>query len=158
MQLAEQHVITQTDSRYVAIDAAAYASKNLYNAALYEIRQAFIHHGNYLTYGVMDKRMQSHEAYQALPSKVAQQVLRLLEQNWKAFFEALKVYKQTPSKFKARPRLPAYKHKTQGRNVLVYTMQAVSRGKRTLQRRLMRIPAPFELGLSSHVEDPCATL
>ena len=132
MQRVEQHVIDKKDTRYAIIDAAAYASKNLYNAALYEMRQTFIKEGNYLNYGQMDKRMQSHEAYKALPSKVAQQVLRLLEKNWKSFFEAVKAYKETPSRFKARPRLPAYKHKTQGRNVLVYTMQAISRGNRTL--------------------------
>ena len=42
MQRVEQHVIQKKDTRYAAIDAAAYASKNLYNAALYEIRQSFI--------------------------------------------------------------------------------------------------------------------
>lgn len=42
MQLVEQHVIKKTDPRYAIIDAAAFASKNLYNAANYEMRQAFI--------------------------------------------------------------------------------------------------------------------
>lgn len=138
MQLVEQHVIQQKDARYAAIDAAAFASKNLYNAALYEMRQAYIKHHLSLNYGDMDKRMQSHEAYKALPAKVAQQVLRLLEKNWKSFFEALRAYKDDPTGFKARPKLPGYKHKTQGRNVLVYTMQAVSRSKRTLGRRILQ--------------------
>jgi uncharacterized phage-like protein YoqJ len=40
MQLVEQHVIDKSDSRYAVIDEAAFKSKNLYNAALYEIRQA----------------------------------------------------------------------------------------------------------------------
>ena len=30
MQLVEQHVISRTESRYQAIDAAVFASKNLY--------------------------------------------------------------------------------------------------------------------------------
>jgi putative transposase len=152
MQQVEQHVIDKKDTRYATIDAAAYASKNLYNAALYEMRQAFIQDGKYLNYGEMDKRMQSHEAYKALPSKVAQQVLRLLEKNWKSFFEAVKAYKETPSKFKARPRLPAYKHKTQGRNVLVYTMQAVSRGKKTLERRII-VPSGLDIQVKTQ-QDP----
>lgn len=138
MQLVEQHIIDQKDQRYQAIDAAAFASKNLYNAALYEIRQAFLHHSVSLSYPEMDTQMQSHEAYKALPAKVAQQVLRLLEKNWKSFFEGCKAYQDDPSTFKARPRLPGYKHKTEGRNVLVYTMQAISRGKRTLQRRIIQ--------------------
>ena len=45
MQLVEQHVIERDDPRYAVIDEAAVKSKNLYNAALYEIRQAFIHQG-----------------------------------------------------------------------------------------------------------------
>ena len=43
MQLVEQHIIDRCDPRYAVIDEAAFKSKNLYNAALYEIRQAFIH-------------------------------------------------------------------------------------------------------------------
>src|SRR5262245_42234690 len=48
MQLAEQHVIRKTDPRFAAIDQAAFASKNLYNAANYIVRQAYIHEGIYL--------------------------------------------------------------------------------------------------------------
>jgi putative transposase len=127
MQLVEQHVIDRKDPRYAIIDEAAFKSKNLYNAALYEIRQAFIHEGKYLNYSEMDKRMQSHEAYKALPAKVSQQVLRLLDKNWIAFFEARKAYEEDLSKFLGRPRLPKYKHKTEGRNILIYTVQAISK-------------------------------
>jgi putative transposase len=126
MRLVEQHVIQKDDPRYGAIDVAAFASKNLYNAALYVIRQAFIREGRYLSYNEMDKRMQSHEAYQALPAKVSQQVLLLLHKNWIAFFEARKAYEKDPSLFTGRPKLPNYKHKTEGRNILVYTDQAIS--------------------------------
>ena len=37
MQLVEQHVIQKKDVRFAAIDAAAFAAKNLYNAALSEV-------------------------------------------------------------------------------------------------------------------------
>ena len=71
--------------------------------------------------------MQPHEAYQALPAKVAQWVLKGLVNNWKAFHEARESYQCDPSKFTGRPQLPKYKHKTEGRNILVYTVQAISR-------------------------------
>jgi IS605 OrfB family transposase len=138
MQLVEQHVISRTDARFAAIDGAAFASKNLYNAALYEIRQAFILEGKYLPYEEMDKRMKQHEAYKALPAKVAQQVLRQLDKNWKSFFEAREAYKENPSKFLGRPKLPKYKHKTEGRNILIYTDQAISRGKKGLKRGIIK--------------------
>jgi putative transposase len=127
MQLVEQHLIKKGDSRYQVIDHAAFASKNLYNAANYEIRQAYIFQGIYLTYETMYNRMKSHEAYKALPRKVSQQVLRLLEKNWKSYFAAKKAYEEDPSKFLGRPKLPGYKDKQQGRNILVYTIQALSK-------------------------------
>jgi len=129
MQLVEQHVIGRSDPRYKVIDEAAFKSKNLYNAATYEYRQAFIHQGRYLTYNEVQKRMQSHEAYKALPAKVSQQILMVLDNNWKAFREGLAAYNEDPSKFLGRPRPPKYKHKTQGRNILVYTLQALVGGR-----------------------------
>src|SRR5712691_262416 len=138
MQLVEQHCIDKHDPRYATIDEAAFKSKNLYNAALYETRQAFIHQGIYLFYEEMDKRMQSHEAYRALPAKVAQQVLKQVADAWKAFREAKAAYEQNPSKFTGRPHLPKYKHKTEGRNILVYTVQAISRGKKGLKRGIIK--------------------
>jgi len=144
MHLVEKHIIRRGDPRHATLDAACFASKNLYNAALYVIRQAFLLEGKYLNYNEMDRRMQSHVAYKALPAKVAQQVLLLLDRNWKSFFEALDAYRRDPAPFRRRPQLPKYKHKTTGRNVLIYTMQAISRSKRTLGRRLIQ---PSGLGM-----------
>ncbi len=138
MQLVEQHVIERKDPRFAVIDAAAFKSKNLYNAALYEMRQAFIHQGIYLSYEEMDKRMQPHEAYKALPAKVSQHVLKQLADAWKAFREAKAAYEEDSSRFTGRPRLPKYKHKTEGRNILTYTIQAISRSKRTLKRGIIK--------------------
>src|SRR6266702_8474313 len=127
MQLVEQHVIDRKDPRYSVIDEAAFKSKNLYNAANYEMRQTYIFEGRSLSYNEMDKRMQQHEAYQALPAKVAQQVLMQLDKAWTSFFEARQAYEQDPSRFTGRPCLPKYKHKVEGRNILVYTVQALSK-------------------------------
>src|SRR6266567_3249543 len=136
MQLVEQHVIKRTDPRYPAIDQASFASKNLYNAANYEIRQAFIQQGVYLCYEEMHRRLKTHEAYQALPRKVSQQVLRLLHKNWLSFFAAIKAWKADPSPFLGRPKLPKYQDKQQGRNILIYTIQAIS--KHGLKRGLIQ--------------------
>ena len=138
MLLVEKYVIDQNDSRYAAIDEAAFKSKNLYNAGNYEIRQSYILQGKYLNYNEMDRRMQSHEAYKALQAKVSQQVLKQLDHDWDAFFKARAAYKEDPSKFEACPKIPGYKHKTEGRNMLVYTIQAMSRGKKGLKRGMIK--------------------
>jgi len=129
VQLVEQHCINQDDPRYSVIDEAAFKSKNLYNAALYEMRQAFIHRGLHLSYQEMDKRLQPHEAYKALPAKVAQHVLKQVADAWKAFREAKASYEEDPSRFTGRPKLPKYKHKTEGRSILIYTIQALQGGQ-----------------------------
>ncbi|HWS83404.1 MAG TPA: transposase [Ktedonobacteraceae bacterium] len=152
MQLVEKHVIRKSDARFALIDHAAFASKNLYNAALYEIRQHFIFAGKYLSYKQMDKIMQKHEAYRALPCKVSQQVLKLLDKNWKSFFAALEAYNEDPSKFLGRPKLPGYKDKTKGRNILVYTVQALSRP--ALKQGIMK-PSQLEIEIrtrNTHVD------
>ena len=66
MQLVERHVIKRADPRFVAIDAAAFASKNLYNAANYLVRQPFIHEGVYLNYHEMHRCMKDHEEYRGV--------------------------------------------------------------------------------------------
>jgi putative transposase len=126
MHLVERHVIKRTDPRFTTIDAAAFASKNLYNAANYLVRQSFILEGVNLNYHEMHRRMKDHDAYKALPAKVAQWVLRLLAKNWQSFFAALSAWQETPSQFLGHPKLPGYKNKQHGRNLLVYTIQALS--------------------------------
>jgi putative transposase len=155
VQLVEQHVIGKSDPRYLIIDEAAFKSKNLYNAALYEVRQSYIHEGNYLDYSEMDRRMQSHEAYKELPAKVSQQVLVLLNKNWTSFFEARAAYEKDPSRFAGHPRLPKYKHKTEGRSILVYTNQAISRGKRGLKRGIIK---PSQLPIAVKTKQDPATI
>jgi putative transposase len=152
MQLTEQHVINKSDPRFAVIDAAAFQSKNLYNAALYEIRQSYIHEGIYLNYNEMDRRMQSHEAYKALPAKVSQQVLKQLAEVWRSFFEARAAYEQDPSTFTGRPKLPKYKHKTEGRNMLMYTIQAISQGKNGLKRGMIK-PSMLPISVKTQ-QDP----
>ncbi|MEG4585479.1 transposase [Microcoleus sp. MOSTC5] len=127
MQLAERHIIKSTENRFVEIDGLAFKSKNLYNAANYIIRQSFVYGWGYINYNEMNHLMKSHQAYKELPAKVSQQILMILDKNWKSFFEAVKAYKREPTKFTGRPKLPKYKDKVKGRNILVYTIQAISR-------------------------------
>ena len=126
MQLTERHIIKSTEHRFAQIDELAFKSKNLYNATNYVIRQNFIYGWGYVNYNEMNRLMKSHEAYKALPAKVSQQILMVLDKNWKSFFEAVKAYKADSSKFTGRPKLPKYKDKVKGRNLLVYTIQAIS--------------------------------
>jgi putative transposase len=109
----------------VQIDAAAFASKNLYNSALYVMRQRFIADQRVIPYGELDRLMQPTEQYRALPAKVAQWVLKQVCLAWKSYLTACQAWQADPSKFLGHPKLPKYLNK-QGRNLLTYTEQAIS--------------------------------
>jgi putative transposase len=143
MRLVEQHVIEQDDPRWAAIDAAAFASKNLWNAANYLVRQTFIFQGVYLDNTAVYHQMKTHNAYKALPAKVSNQVLIQLDKAWKAFFEAINEWREHPEKFLGRPKLPKYKHKSKGRNLLVYEKGAI--WKRSLDQGMIGLSDLGEL-------------
>src|ERR687886_68818 len=126
MKLVDKHVVRQSSREWKEIDDLSFKSKKLYNRANYEIRQHFFKTNQVLSYNDMARRMQAEESYCALPRKVSQQVLRCLDRNWKAWKEADKAYKKNPFKFLGEPKIPRYKDKEKGRNILVYTVQAIS--------------------------------
>ncbi|WP_236721503.1 transposase [Trichormus sp. NMC-1] len=129
MQVVERHIIQRNHPHYQEIDKLCFAAKNLYNFANFHIRQSFIFAQKYLDYNCLAKQLKSTEPYQAIPAKVAQQVLLGLHRNWLSFFAAIKAYAEDKSKFLGRPKLPKYKHKEKGRHLLIYTAQAVSKPK-----------------------------
>ncbi|MDJ0555105.1 MAG: transposase [Microcoleaceae cyanobacterium MO_207.B10] len=129
MRLVERHIIQKNHRFYTEIDRLCFLYKNLYNYANYLVRQSFIFEKIYLSYYQLQKTLQSQGYYQAMPAKVSQQILMILERNWKSFLAANEVYKDNPSKFNAPPRLPGYKNRITGRNIVVYTTQAISKRK-----------------------------
>jgi putative transposase len=150
MQLVEQHIIGKNDPRWSAIDAASFLSKNLHNAANYFVRQEYLFNHRFIPYTKLDKLMKRNPDYCALPRKVSQWVLKQVDHDWRTFFAALDEWEVHPEKFKGRPRLPRYKHKTDGRNLLTYTIQAV--GKRIFKQK--GVIQPSQLPIKIETQQP----
>ena len=74
----------------------------------------------------LDKQLQPTAEYRAIPAKVAQWVLKQVCAAWDSYFAAVAEWQAHPEKFKGHPKLPKYLPK-HGRNLLVYTSQAISR-------------------------------
>ncbi len=151
MHLVERHLIRQHDPRFPVIDRAAFASKNLYNQANYQIRQSFIHEGKYVPYADLFHRLKQHDCYRALPRKVSNSILMQLHHNWLSFFEAMKAYREDPSPFTGRPKLPGYKDKDKGRFLLIYDKQAL--GKRAFRKTGKLIPSGLPIEIATRVTD-----
>ena len=129
MRRVEQQVIEQSHPHYRAIDTMAFASKNLWNLANYQVRQSFVFQQRYLNNVAIFHLLKETDAYHALPAKVANQVLLQLHHAWTAFFEAMEVYRETPEQFSGRPGLPKYLHKTQGRSLLIFELGCIWKPK-----------------------------
>ena len=96
MKLVEQHIIKSNHKHYKELDKLCLLSKNLYNASLYVIRQHFFEHQNdkenrYLNYYALNKlfKESNQNDYRSLPANTAQEVLKLVSNNFKSFFSLL---------------------------------------------------------------------
>lgn len=129
MQLVEKHNFKKDSQYYEILDRACFLSKNLYNITLFHIRQEFINNGKFLNYYSLQKKFQDeHQVdYCALPTKVSQKVMKSVDEAFRSFFNANKAYKKDSSKFTGRPKIVKYKNKKNGRYMLKYTYQAISK-------------------------------
>lgn len=122
MILTERHIIKRSNSLYNELDNLCFLSKNIYNSALYAVRQYYFENKKYISWINVNKNFVNDKQvdYYALPCKVSQQTLKMVDQNMKSFFNAIK------SK-KSKPKLPKYLDKIKGRFVVTYTDQAISK-------------------------------
>ena len=122
IQLTQQIAISNKDNKFAQLDELCFLSKNLYNVALYHIRQYYKETSKYLSYNKLAKKLSDSNNldYRAMPyAQSAQQVLRQVDSQYKAFYASLKSKKMQGKKI----RLPKYKDKENGRNIFVYTNQ-----------------------------------
>ena len=123
LQRVERHVVKKNDPNYGAIDHLCFMSKNLYNCTNYLLRQAFF--SNKVLPKEFDIVKEFHDThnydYYNMCGNTNQQCIKLLYKNWKSFFKATKEYNKDPSKFLGKPKIPKYKDKKKGRNVVIFT-------------------------------------
>ena len=123
MKLVERHILTKSNPQWKTIDHLCFLSKNLFNYSLYRIKQVFEETGKYYDYNKLDHELktQNHSAYRNLPNHTSQQILLVQHRNCKSFFALLKKWKKDKKSLTGCPELPYYKHKTKGRNLIVFT-------------------------------------
>ena len=122
IQLTQQIVINNKHRWYSMLDELCFKSKNLYNYALYQIRQHYKNTNKYLSYYELNALLAKENQidYRALPyTQCSQQILRQIDKQYVSFYKALKSPKMKGKKI----RLPKYKDKENGRNIVTYTNQ-----------------------------------
>lgn len=122
MLLTERHIIKKSNSLYSELDQMCLLSKNLYNQALYRIRQHYFNTKEYLNYytNVNQLTKEKQIDYISLPAKVAQWVVKQVDQNFRSFFASLK-----SKNVNHKVSIPKYLEKN-SRYMLTFTNQAIS--------------------------------
>jgi putative transposase len=146
MQLVEQHILKTTKE----LDDICFASKNLYNSCLYLTRQYFFETQKYIGYKRLYEQIKVEDCYRVLPIKVSQLVVKQMQDDFVSFFKASVEYKINPSKFLARPNIPHYKDKENGRNIVKYNNQAFS--KKLLKEHIIN-PSGTTLQIKTNKEN-----
>ena len=139
MILSEQHIFTRGSKAFGEFEELCRNANNLYNATMYCVRQEFFA-GTVLRYVDVNKKfIQEKQAdYYSLPTKISQQIQRIVSASWKSYFVAVKDYKKNPSKYLGKPRIPSYREKG-GLYVVPFTRQSIAFNNRNVPRGFLRL-------------------
>lgn len=137
MQLVEKHIIDRNHKFFAELDFLSFQSKNLYNSINYLVRQEFFANQTILSLQEVYSEIKAGLDYESLPRKVSSLVIFQVLRDWKSYIEATLEYKINPEKFQAEPKIPKYKHKSEGRNILQYDIQAI--WKKFLKQGLIKL-------------------
>ena len=125
MILCERHVIKKNHIFYDECDHLTFLAKNLYNATLYFQRDSFFRKEFKNFYDVNRVFVHGNQKdYRALPTKVSNQVLMLVDRAFKSYFALYR--KKMNGDYSQNVRIPGYLNKTSGRYVVPYTKEALS--------------------------------
>ena len=142
MILVEQQVIKSHDQHFSPLMEMCHWSKDLYNAALYNIRQHYFESKNdtsikykFLSYVENWRRLKDTDSFKKLQSHTSQEVLKQVDRDFKSFFAL--VCKKNNGEYTNRCRIPKYKDKD-GFNVLIY--EGSDLNKKQVEQGIIKIP------------------
>ena len=158
MQLTERHLIKPNHELYKTLDDLTFKAKNLYNHGLYLYRQSYFEHQSnpetpVLSWADIDKslRTQGHKDIRALPSKVANAVLKNLGENIASFWKLVRL--KNSAKLTQKPKLPHYLHKAEGRYPVSFNYQTFG-AKRGTNGELFLCPKGINIPIPTRVANP----
>ena len=164
MRQVERHWIREGHALYPICDDLTFKAKNLYNAGLYQIRQSIFERNKCQkeekpsvlswTELLSQFRKEKQGDMLALPSKVSNDILKNLGSTIHSYYQLLKCYHDKSNlSVTSKPQLPRYLHKTEGRYVVGFTNQTISK-KRGVNGELILCPKDLNLSIPTKVANP----
>lgn len=125
-----------------------YHSARMYNVGLFSVRQCFFNTGEYLNYYANYHECKDNENYKLLLTDTGQQILRIVDRDFRSFFKLLKMKKD--GKYSAKVNIPKYKEKEglttcviQGRSIRIQKDGTVRFGLTIPFRKLYNIDSKY---------------
>ena len=164
MRQVERHWIKEGHELYPICDDLTFKAKNLYNAGLYQIRQSIFERNkcqeeekpSVLSWTELVSlfRKERQDDMLALPSKVSTNILKSLGSTIHSYYQTLKCFHdKSDLSVTSKPQLPRYLHKTEGRCIVGFTNQTISK-KRGLNGELILCPKDLNLSIPTKVTTP----
>lgn len=148
MRLVEQHTIKPSSVYYNELYDLLHKCKNLYNKGLYVVRQHYFQYKDdntvkykYLNYYSLEKKLRTENDVEQpvlLPAPVAQQVLMMVDRNFKSFFNLFN--KKNRGEYSEEVRMPRYLNKG-GLFPAVFATNAFS--QKWIKQGIVKLPKQF---------------
>ncbi len=117
MIITQKNRLKLSSKKLEIIKLLSYYSARLYNVGLYSVRQYYFNNNTYLPYAKNYHECKSNENYKLLLSDTSQQILRIVDRNFKSFFGLLKL--KSRGKYTEKIRMPNYKKQYELMNITI---------------------------------------
>lgn len=108
---------TKSDSEQFIFDKLSFHSARLYNSCLFNIRQYYFSNNAYLPFKMQYHQIKDNENFKLLINDSSQQVLRMVDKNFRSFFALLNMKKR--GKYSAPIHIPYYLKKDKGWHIYI---------------------------------------
>ena len=117
MILTQKNRLKLSSTKLEIVKQLSYYSARLYNVGLYSVRQYYFNNNAYLPYAKNYHECKNNENYKLLLSDTSQQILRIVDRNFKSFFGLLKL--KSKGKYTEKVRIPHYKKQDELMNITI---------------------------------------
>ena len=143
LKALSQHIRHLSPLQFEELNIMCYQSRKLYNCSLYIVNEYYKATNKYLGYNALYHEIKSNPHYKRLPSKVAQQIVRLVDKDFRSFFALIR--RKKAAQYAASVNPPKYKKKD-SKFILVFPTDQVwlKNGKLKLTKSL-HLPFSYKI-------------
>ena len=121
----KNNLILNENDKFI-VDKLSFHSARLYNSCIYNIRQHYFNNNSFLPFKEQYHQITSDDNFSILINDSAQQVLRMVDKNFKSFFSLLRL--KNKGKYSNNINIPNYLPKEEGWSIFIAGRSARVKG------------------------------